>query len=202
MTSSVSLFLVDDEPDVTRSLSWLLETVGQQATSYHDPEIFLKSYTAHYGPCCIILDLRMPGVSGLEVLEKQQELGRVDPVIFLTGHGDVPSAVRAMKLGAFDFLTKPFNPQEFLDCVNRAITYASKAHQKNIRKLEERAVIGKLSSRETDVFDQLIKGFSSKEIARDLNISPKTVDVHRANILKKIGISTVRELIQRYYPEA
>ena len=192
------LFLVDDEPDVTSSLHWLLQTVGRKATAFNSPQDFLQYFATFTGPCCVVLDLRMPGLTGIEVLERIVGTRHDTPVVFLTGHGDVPSAVRAMKLGAYDLLVKPFNPQGFLECINRACRHAMESHQQISRKKDNREILSKLSTREHDIFDRVIAGMSSKEIGRALDISPKTVDVHRASIMKKIGVSTYRELMRKF----
>jgi FixJ family two-component response regulator len=198
MKDMTELFLVDDEPDVTSSLRWLLQTVGRKASAFNSPQEFLQFFATFSGPCCVVLDLRMPGLTGIEVLERIVEMRRGTPVVFLTGHGDVPSAVRAMKLGAYDFLMKPFNPQGFLECVNRACRHALEGHQLISRKRDNQEILSKLSTREHEIFDRVIAGMSSKEIGRALDISPKTVDVHRASIMKKIGVATARELMRRF----
>jgi FixJ family two-component response regulator len=198
MNDMTELFLVDDEPDVTSSLHWLLQTVGRKATAFNSPQEFLQYFATFTGPCCVVLDLRMPGLTGIEVLERIVGTRHDTPVVFLTGHGDVPSAVRAMKLGAYDFLVKPFNPQGFLECINRACRHAMESHQQISRKKDNREILSKLSTREHDIFDRVIAGMSSKEIGRALDISPKTVDVHRASIMKKIGVSTYRELMRKF----
>ena len=198
MNDMTELFLVDDEPDVTSSLHWLLQTVGRKATAFNSPQEFLQCFATFTGPCCVVLDLRMPGLTGIEILERIVGTRHDTPVVFLTGHGDVPSAVRAMKLGAYDFLVKPFNPQGFLECINRACRHAMESHQQISRKKDNREILSKLSTREHDIFDRVIAGMSSKEIGRALDISPKTVDVHRASIMKKIGVSTYRELMRKF----
>lgn len=198
MEQSVQLFLVDDEPDITNSLSWLLGTVGLPSTAFNSPTEFLRSFAVYPDPCCVILDLQMPGLTGIEVLERILHDRGQTPVIVLTGHGDVPSAVRAMKLGAFDFLTKPFNPHGFLESVNRACRRAEQAYQVTCRKRENQELLTRLSARELEIFDNVVAGMSSKEIGRNLSISPKTVDVHRATIMKKVGVRTSRELKERF----
>lgn len=141
----------------------------------------------------------MPQLAGMEVLERILVRRRNAPVLLLTGHGDVPSAVRAMKLGAFDFLMKPFNPQAFLESVNRACRQAADAHRADCLKRNNQEVLERLSAREREIFDHVVAGASSKEIARALDISPKTVDVHRATIMKKLGVATSRELVRRFH---
>jgi len=198
MNDSCRLYLIDDEVDVTNSLKWLLDTVNYQTAVYNDPRAFLVDYPHETGPCILVADLRMPYLSGLDIFEEQRRLRREDPVIVLTGHGDVRTAVRAMKLGAFDFLLKPFNPQEFLDCIYRAAAQAQITHRRSSSRRAHAAQLARLSGRETEVFDRIIAGASSKEIAGTLGISPKTVDVHRSNILRKLEAKNVRELVHRF----
>lgn len=198
MQQSIQLFLVDDEPDITNSLSWLLDTVGLASTAFNSPVEFLRHFASCSDPCCVVLDLQMPNLTGIEVLERILHDRKQTPVIMLTGHGDVPSAVRAMKLGAFDFLMKPFNPHGFLELVNRACRKAEQAHRLTCRKREDQQALAKLSTRELQIFDGVVAGMSSKEIGRTLEISPKTVDVHRAAIMRKMGVATSSELKKRF----
>lgn len=198
MESEVRIFLVDDEPDVTRGLSWLLESVGLGAESFSEPHRFLETLAAHDGPACAVLDLRMPGLSGLDVMERLVKLRPDLPIVFLSAHGDVPTAVRAMKLGAFDFLQKPFNPQQFLECVQRARRQAVERYADWLKRRDYDSSLSRLSGREREVLELMLDGGSSKEIGRKLDISPKTVDVHRANILRKLEVSSARELTSRF----
>lgn len=198
MTEAVSIFLVDDEPDVTRGLCWLLESVQVAARAFNRPGEFIEAFSQHSGPACVVLDLRMPELSGLETMERMLKLRPDVPIIFLSAHGDVPSAVRAMKLGAVDFLQKPFNPQQFLDCVARSTQIALQRHAELKERRQREDVLSRLSPRERDVFRHLLEGASSKEIGRSLEISPKTVEVHRANVLRKLEVSSVRELGSRF----
>lgn len=194
----VRIFLVDDEIDVTRGLSWLLESVSLKSTAYNLAEPFLAELFAHEGPACAVLDLRMPGLSGIEIMERLTPRRPDVPIIFLSAHGDVPSAVRAMKLGAVDFLQKPFNPQQFLECINRATRAAEERHAGWLKRRDYDESLARLSAREREVMERTLAGRSSKEIGRELDISPKTVDVHRANILRKLEVSTARELASRF----
>lgn len=198
METPVRIFLVDDEPDVTRGLSWLLESVGLAAEAHQVAESFLGALDSCPGPACAVLDLRMPGLSGIEVMERLIARRPDMPIVFLSAHGDVPSAVRAMKLGAFDFLQKPFNPQQFLECINRALRASSERHAEWLKRRDYDASLSRLSTREREVMEHTLAGRSSKEIGRILTISPKTVDVHRANILRKLEVGTARELASRF----
>jgi two-component system response regulator FixJ len=198
VTQEVRIYLVDDEPDVTRGLSWLLESVDLKAEAHHRADPFLSSLAEHPGPACAVLDLRMPGLSGIEVMERLVARRPDIPIIFLSAHGDVPSAVRAMKLGAFDFLQKPFNPQQFLECINRARQSAVERHVEWLKRRDYDESLARLSAREREVLEWMLEGGSSKEIGRRLDISPKTVDVHRANILRKLEVANARELTSRF----
>lgn len=191
----MTVFLVDDELDVSTALVWLLDSVKIHARAFQSGEEFLKALASHEGPCCAVLDLRMPETSGLELLQRMNELNHRLPVIFLSAHGDVPAAVNAMQLGAIDFLQKPFNSQTFLDSINRAIRLARAAREQLSRESDMQNLIARLSDREKDVLQALLRGQTSKEIAKTLGISPKTVDVHRANIMHKLKVTTYRDLL-------
>ena len=196
MSDSTTVYLLDDEPDVTRALSFMLASVGISARSFNKPDEFLATFAHEDGAACFIVDLRMPGTGGIEVLEAVHARRPDVPVTFLSAHGDIAIAVRTMKLGAFDFLQKPFEPQAFLDTVNRMMRIAGErfAEREERRRTDEKLAC--LSPRELEVMEQMVTGASSKEIGRILGISPKTVDVHRTNVMRKLGIASNRELIR------
>jgi FixJ family two-component response regulator len=194
----VKILLVDDEPDVTRGLGWLLESVGIPSQSFDNARDFLAALEAHQEPACAVLDLRMPGVGGLELMERTVRMRPDVQIIFLSAHGDVPSAVRAMKLGAHDFLQKPFDPKVFLDCIQRCSARARSRYEELLSERSYSEHLERLSPRERDILDYLLQGASSKEIGRALQISHKTVEVHRANVLRKFGVATSRELEIRF----
>lgn len=194
----VKVFLVDDEPAVTRGLRFLLSSVGIDSVSCGDGRGFLASLEEHAGPACAVLDLRMPGMTGLEVLEALAARRDEVPVILLTAHGDVDSAVRAMKLGALDFLQKPFEPASFVALLRQAIERARELHGLALAAREREALLAPLSARERELLPLLLDGASSKEIGRQLGLSPRTVDVHRASILAKTGAPTMRDLAARF----
>jgi len=192
----VSVFIVDDEPEVTASLAWLLKSVNIPARTFNSPTAFLSAVRTATGPICAVLDLRMPEMSGLE-LQQQLIAEKLEmPLIFLSAHGDVPAAVNAMQMGAVDFLQKPFNPQNFLKCINRILRQAKERYDSRERALALRAHLEKLSAREIEILDALIAGQTSKEIARRFEISPRTVDVHRANIIRKMAVTSSTELLR------
>lgn len=192
----VHVFLVDDEPDVTDALTWLLESVRIGSTAYASPATFLEAIRRFDGPACAIVDLRMPEMSGLELQRQLAEAGCQLPVIFLTAHGDVPAAVNAMQAGAIDFVQKPFNPDRFLDSVRKAIRLAREQHALHQARLALQRQLRRLSARELEVLRGLLDGRTSKEIARQLDISPKTVDVHRANVVRKMDFDSSVELVR------
>lgn len=194
----LTVFLVDDEAVVTNASRWLLESIGIAAVEFNDPDSFLAHLADHEGPACVVLDLRMPRQSGMEVLKTLQRDRPDVAVLFLTAHGDVPSAVRAMQFGAIDFIQKPFNPQQFLDAVAKASTAARERHAERTHRARIERMLGALSPREREVLRALLEDRSSKEIARVLGISPKTVEVHRGNIMKKLEAPTYRSLLQRF----
>lgn len=192
----VHVFLVDDEPDVTDALTWLLESVRIGSTACASPATFLEAIRHFDGPACAIVDLRMPEMSGLELQRQLAEAGSQLPVIFLTAHGDVPAAVNAMQAGAIDFVQKPFNPDRFLDSVRKAIRLAREQHVLHQSRMALSRQFRRLSARELEVLRGLLDGRTSKEIARQLDISPKTVDVHRANLVRKMGVDSSAELVR------
>ncbi len=196
--SPVTVFLVDDEPDVATALVWLLDSVKIHARAFQSSEDFLEALASFNGPACAVLDLRMPETSGLELLQRLIDIGHRIPVLFLSAHGDVPAAVSAMQLGAIDFLQKPFNAQAFLNSVNRAIRLAKDAHEQRSRDTDTQKILARLSDREKDVLQAVLRGNTSKEIARSLGISPKTIDVHRSNMMHKLGAGTYRDLLNKF----
>lgn len=192
--TDVRTFLVDDEPAVTRGLKFLLSSIGIECEICGDGPAFLAGLAACPGPACAVLDLRMPGMTGLEVLEALAAQRDDVPVIVLTAHGDIDSAVRAMKLGALDFLQKPFEPASFVALLHDAIGQARTRHAAALAARRRDALLEPLSARERELLPLLLDGASSKEVARRLGLSPRTVDVHRASILHKTGAPTMREL--------
>lgn len=195
---AVGVYLVDDEADVTRGLGFLLASVGIDARAFNSAPEFLAELPKLSGAACVVLDLRLPEIGGLEVMERLEAQRPDIAILFLSAHGDVPTAVRAMRHGAIDFLQKPFNPQAFLDCVQRAAQLARKRHREWNSRREVDEVLRRLSPREAEVFRLLCDGASSKEIGRRLAISYKTVEVHRANVLYKLKLPSTRALVLRF----
>lgn len=197
MSSQAIVHIVDDDEAVRQALGLLMETVGLETRTYASANEFLDLFD-NTGPGCLVLDVRMPEMSGLDL---QHELSRRHievPIIIITGHGDVPLAVRAMKAGAMDVIEKPFNDQVLIDTIVRAIDESAKI----IKRQDTRSVFlecfNNLSQREREVMELLITGMVSKEIASILGISSKTVDVHRAHILEKMQAGSIVELVHAW----
>lgn len=188
------VFIVDDDPSVREALQWLFESVRIPTRTYVSAREFLDSVHDDV-PGCLILDVRMPGMSGLQLQAYLAERGFIWPVIILTAHGDVEMAVRAMKTGAVDFIKKPFGNQELLETVRRHLMGSAERFGERELRRQIQGRFETLSQRERAVLNEIVGGFSSKEIARKLGISPRTVDVHRSHIMKKMQVSTVNRLI-------
>lgn len=189
------VFIVDDDPSVRKSLERLLQSVGLAAKSFDSAAQFLQSgHGQETG--CLVLDVRMPEISGLELQEKLTRAGILLPVVFVSGHGTVPMSVRAMKAGATDFLQKPFDEQDLLDAVYRAIERCrrERVQRDEIRGIEEK--IRALTPKEHEVFLWVIAGLPNKNIADKLATAEKTVKVHRASIMKKTGAQSVADLVR------
>jgi len=187
--------VVDDDPAVRRSLERLLDAAGFHVVSYQSPTAFLN---AAFGLSagCVLLDIRMPGVDGLEVQARLNRLRVNLPVIVMTGHGDVPSAVRAMKAGAVDFLEKPFDDETLLNAIGGAFAKASRLIGGDREAVRAAQRIATLSPREREVLDALLAGRPNKVIAFDLNISVRTVEVHRARMMERLGTKQFADAIR------
>jgi two-component system, LuxR family, response regulator FixJ len=190
-----SVFVVDDDDAVRSSLRLLLKSVGLSATVFASAQEFLASYTAEQ-PGCLVLDVRMPGMNGLELQERLNVHGATIPVIFITGHGDVPMAVEAMQHGAFDFLQKPFRDQDLLDRVQRALEKdrATRAQLSERDSIRER--LESLTAREREVLDLVTRGLANKVMAAELGVSQRTVEIHRARVMEKMGASSLAQLVR------
>lgn len=189
-----TVFIIDDDVAVRDSIQELVESVGLCAQSYDSGQAFLDSFQPESSGC-VVLDVRMAGMSGLLVQEKLNESGAGIPVIIITGHGDVPMAVRALQAGAVDFIQKPYRDQLLLDSINNALTVDAAFKRSHTRDKNLDQHIAALTKREKQVLDKLLGGGTSKQIARDLGISPRTVEAHRQNLLHKLEVGSVRELI-------
>ncbi len=189
------VFIVDDDASVRDSLRWLIESVQLPVQCFATAQEFLDGYN-NQQTGCVLLDVRMPGISGLDLQEELQQQNFALPVIIITGHGDVPMAVRAFKSGVFDFIEKPFNDQHLIDRIQQAI---EKSHSQKVsmqRRQGARDRLQKLSSREIQVLDCIVAGCSNKTMARELDISVKTIETHRANLMSKMEAGSVSELVR------
>lgn len=195
MSDRGMVHVIDDDEAMRHSLMFLLECAGIDARDYESALAFLARATeAERG--CIVTDIRMPGMTGLELVGRLQELGVTDPVIVITGHGDVPLAVQAMKAGVRDFIEKPFEDRQLLDAVRAALARSagSRAEESERRAVEAR--IETLSARERQVLDGLVEGKPNKIIAFDLGISARTVEIYRANVMTKMQAGSLSELVR------
>lgn len=188
-----AVFVVDDDPDVLRSMRYLIESVGLRVETYSSAQEFFAGWTPAE-PGCVVLDVRMPGMSGLDLQEELRARGAEVPVIVITGYGDVPMAVRAMKSGATEFLQKPVSDQVLLDHIQSAVTRDLARYQRQAERRAIAARLSRLTPREREVLDLLIEGLSAREIAERLKVSPKTVESHRAKVLSKMEVSNVLRL--------
>lgn len=194
MTYEPTVFIVDDDPAVRDSLRWLLESMRLRVATFDSAEAFLKFYTMHMVGC-LVLDVRMPGMSGLQLQQHLTKQQHALPIIFITGHGDIPMAVRAMQAGAKYFLEKPFEDQLLLDYVNEALALDKENQQARLRLTTIRARIANLTDRETEVMDLVIRNHSNKEIAEKLGVSIKTVEFHRSHMMDKMHASSLIDLL-------
>jgi FixJ family two-component response regulator len=189
------VFVVDDDDAVRGSLRLLLKSVGLAAQPYGSAQEFLQHYTPDQ-PGCLVLDVRMPGMSGLELQQQLNVRGAVLPVIFITGHGDVPMAVEAMQHGAFDFLQKPFRDQDLIDRIQRALE-KDRGYRQELRKREQiRERRDSLTPREQEVLDLVTSGKANKVMAADLGVSQRTVEIHRARVMEKMGAASLAQLVR------
>lgn len=187
--------IIDDDPAVRDSLAFLLQSSRISATVYESGSAFLSKLTAGQKGC-IITDIRMPDVSGIDLLRRVKEM-RVDmPVIVITGHGDVPLAVEAMKLGAFDFFEKPFDDEAIVSAARLALDRSKQTERASADRAELENRLASLSTREREVLDGLIAGHANKVIASDLAISPRTVEIYRANVMTKMQANSLSELVR------
>ncbi len=193
--SEATVFVVDDDAALRRSIAFLAESVGWRVRAFADPQEFLRSPDLAGGGC-LVLDVRMPGMSGLE-LQRELQTRRIElPIVFITGHGDIAMAVQAMKDGALDFIEKPFKDQQLLDAIARAMRVSARRQEQASRQAEYRRLLCQLTQREREVAALVARGLSNKLIARELDISDKTVQVHRANLMDKMGVHSAAELAQ------
>ncbi|WP_422059885.1 response regulator transcription factor [Sphingopyxis sp.] len=189
-----TVFVVDDEDSIRQSLDSMLRSVGYKVELFSSGIEFLERADPGLSGC-VVMDVRLPGPSGLEIQLRLAEQGVQCPIVFITSHGDIEMAVEAMKRHATDFLTKPFREQALLDAISRALMTESERLSRNIDRQKEMSLVSTLSAREREVFDFLCQGFVGKQIAHAMTISEATVKVHRRNIMQKLGIPNIHQLI-------
>jgi two-component system, LuxR family, response regulator FixJ len=187
--------VIDDDEAIRQSLAFLLQTARMAVKTYASATAFLEQLP-DAGSGCIITDVRMPGMSGIELLRRLQELKLGVPVIVVTGHGDVPLAVEAMRIGAVDFLEKPFDDEALLATVRATLREQDAQAERRTARAEVEARVAALSKRERDVLDGLVAGRANKQIAFDLGISPRTVEIYRANLMNKMQAGSLSELVR------
>ena len=190
-----TVIVVDDDEAVRTSLRLLLKSVGLPVDTHASAQEFLDRFDPDR-PGCLVLDIRMPGMSGLELQERLNAMHAMIPVVFITGHGDVPMAVEAMQHGAVDFIQKPFRDQDLLDRINQALE-KDRENRAGLRARDAiRARIADLTPREKEVLDLVTAGKANKVIAGDLNVSQRTVEIHRARVMEKMGASSLAHLVR------
>jgi len=192
--STPTVFVVDDDDAMRASLCWLIGSVDLNVEAYGSAAEFLESYDQR--PGCMVLDIRMPGMSGLELQNELKARGIGLPVIFITGHGDVPMALKAVKAGALDFFEKPFSHQELLDRIQEALTADAEARRERAARKRIAVRWEALTAREREVTDLLVAGHANRAIAAQLGISVRTVEVHRAHVMEKMKTDSLASLVQ------
>ena len=190
-----TVFIVDDDEGVRDGLSLLLATVGLSCELHESAQEFLGAYDGDKRGC-LVLDIRMPRMTGLDLQKKLQAMGSTLPIIFITGHGDIPMAVEAMRRGALDFIRKPFREQDLLERINEALYIDEDAHRKAMDRQELAEKLSTLSHREKEVFDRVADGQMNKVIASDLGITERTVEVHRGQVMRKLDVRTLAQLVR------
>ncbi len=195
MTNEQTVYIVDDDEGVREGFGLLMETVGQRHAVFSSAIEFLDAFDIEM--CgCLVLDIRMPRMSGLELQQKLNDQGSLLPIIFITGHGDIPMAVEAMRCGALDFIRKPFREQNVLDRINEALDLDAGKRKDLLDQQQVTERIDSLSEREREVLELVALGKMNKAVAFDLGISERTVEVHRAHVMQKLGVETLAQLVR------
>lgn len=195
MSNEQIVYIVDDDEDVREGFGLLMDTVGQPYRTFDSALAFLEAYDPEMDGC-LVLDIRMPRMTGLELQERLNEIGSLLPIIFMTGHGDIPMAVDAMRRGALDFIRKPFREQDLLERINEALDLESgrRKRELDLQRLNDR--VASLTEREREVFKRVADGEMNKVIAQDLGISERTVELHRSQVMKKLEVRTLAQLVR------
>jgi FixJ family two-component response regulator len=189
------VFLIDDDASVRRGVSRLLRSAGYNNEAFGSASDFLAR-DEHPGPACVIVDVRMPGMNGMDLQDLLLQRRREEQLIFITGHGNISMCAQAMKAGAVDFLPKPFRDTELLECVERALARSAEQRQRGLEKTEARRLLDLLTPREFEVMQLVVTGKLNKQVAAELGTAEKTIKVHRGRVMKKLGIASVAELVR------
>jgi len=193
--NSRTVFIVDDDDAVRESLGFLMKSIGIESRGFSSATEFLEFYNDGIVGC-LVLDIRMPGMSGLELQDRLNEINAILPIIFITGHGDVPMAVEALKKGALDFIQKPFRDQDLIDRINHALDQDHDSRSILSQKREILDRIDELTSREKEVMDLVVQGSPNKIIAADLDVSQRTVEIHRSRVMEKMQARSLAQLVR------
>jgi len=189
------VFVIDDDESVRKGLKRLLGASGYENEGFQSAAEFLMR-PEHPGPSCLVVDVQMPGLSGIELQETLLKHQRDEQLVFITGHGSVPMCAQAMKAGAVDFLPKPFKSRELMQCVERALTLSAQSRHTAAEKKEARRLLGSLTPREFQVMHLLTSGMMNKEVGAELGLAVKTVKVHRGRVTRKLGVHSVIEMVR------
>jgi two-component system response regulator FixJ len=192
--STAMVFVIDDDQSIRKSLARLLDAANYKTELFKSASEFL-SRSAHPGPSCVIIDVRMPGFTGIDLQKTLIESGREEQLVFITAHGDVPMCAEAMKAGAVDFLPKPFKPKQLLESIARALSRSSEQLLRVSEKNHARGLLGRLTRREYEVMQLVSAGMLNKQVGGELGMAEKTVKTHRAHVMQKLGITSVAELM-------
>lgn len=192
-----TVYIVDDDQAIRHAMELLMRSVGLDYEIFHSADEFLSGHTNDRAGC-LVLDIRMPGLGGLELQEKLNEMGSTLPIIFITGHGDVPMAVEAMQKGAVDFIQKPFRDQELLDRVSEALKTDQERRSARDQQAEVTGRVDKLTKREREVMDLVVTGKPNKVIAYELGVSQRTVEIHRARVMEKMEARSLADLVRMH----
>ncbi|MGD1072707.1 MAG: response regulator transcription factor [Bryobacteraceae bacterium] len=193
--SDAIIAIVDDDPSVRKGIERLIRSLGWQAESFASAQEFLDGPRTE-APSCLVLDLQLPGLSGLDLQKRMAEAGLETPIIFLTGHGDIPASVKAMKAGAVEFLTKPVDEQDLLNAIQEAIERDRRTREQQAEMRDLRDRYQNLTAREQEVMQQVITGLLNKQIAAELKITEDTVKFHRGNIMRKMRAASLADLVR------
>ncbi|HEU4345355.1 MAG TPA: response regulator transcription factor [Candidatus Binatia bacterium] len=196
MPENATIFLVDDDDSVRRALARLMKSAGYRVEGFASAREFLDSARPGEGPACLILDVRMPGLTGLDLQTELKKANAILPIIFITGHGDIPMSVKAMKAGAVDFLPKPVKDADLLRAIEQALARATREGTERTELDDIQARWNKLTPREREVMTLIVQGFLNKQVAFELGIVEKTIKVHRARVMEKMQVQSLAELVR------